>query len=288
MDSSAIIKGLAKDTRTFLRIVWNWRHYRRLRTFCMFVGYPRTGHTLLRTLLDAHPEMALANEVHVLGKVMSGLTQGQLFDTILRNNRNFGTVLRGAWAGYEYHVPNQWGGRFTRLRVIGDKDAGRTANTVRQRPKCLVELKRAISLPVRFIHLMRNPYDVIATMSVKDKRPLSGSIHSFTVRCQGVARLKKEVDHADIIDVRLESLISEPERILEGACRFLGVECMDDYLRDCASVVFDAPRITRGLVAWRGSDLAKVKELIGKYAWFRGYTFEGDAHPDAAGGDASR
>ena len=37
-----------------------------LERFCLFVGYPRSGHSLVGSLLDAHPDIAISHELHVL------------------------------------------------------------------------------------------------------------------------------------------------------------------------------------------------------------------------------
>ena len=59
---------------------WPRRVYRRgrravglgqLRSFCLFIGYPRSGHSLLGSLLDAHPDIAIAHEVNALGLVVA-------------------------------------------------------------------------------------------------------------------------------------------------------------------------------------------------------------------------
>jgi hypothetical protein len=34
-----------------------------LRAFCLFIGYPRSGHRLIGALLDAHPDVAIAHEI---------------------------------------------------------------------------------------------------------------------------------------------------------------------------------------------------------------------------------
>jgi hypothetical protein len=37
-----------------------------VKAFLLFIGYPRSGHTLIGSLLDAHQNMAVANEYNVL------------------------------------------------------------------------------------------------------------------------------------------------------------------------------------------------------------------------------
>ena len=40
--------------------------FKDIETFCVFIGYPRSGHSLIASLLDAHPEMVFSNELNVL------------------------------------------------------------------------------------------------------------------------------------------------------------------------------------------------------------------------------
>lgn len=46
-----------------------------LDTYCMFVGYPKSGHSLIGSLLDAHPQMAITHELDVLKYVHAGFSK---------------------------------------------------------------------------------------------------------------------------------------------------------------------------------------------------------------------
>ena len=43
-----------------------------VRYFVVFLGNPRSGTTLVRSLLDAHPNIAIANEVHSIRLMEAG------------------------------------------------------------------------------------------------------------------------------------------------------------------------------------------------------------------------
>jgi hypothetical protein len=45
-----------------------------LSTLCLFIGHPRSGHTLGGALLDAHPNAVIAQKLDVLGLVLDGLS----------------------------------------------------------------------------------------------------------------------------------------------------------------------------------------------------------------------
>ena len=41
-----------------------------MHAFCLFVGYSRSGHSLVGALLDAHPEITIAHQVNGLKLVI--------------------------------------------------------------------------------------------------------------------------------------------------------------------------------------------------------------------------
>ena len=58
-----------------------WRDRRQfdsIETYCGFVGYPRSGHTLVAALLNAHPEIVMANELGALDWLNKGLGRSQI------------------------------------------------------------------------------------------------------------------------------------------------------------------------------------------------------------------
>ena len=48
--------------------------FEKLQAYCMFIGYPRSGHSLVGSLLDAHPNIIIAHELNALQFVVAGCT----------------------------------------------------------------------------------------------------------------------------------------------------------------------------------------------------------------------
>lgn len=44
------------------------RIYDKVKVFLLFIGYNRSRHTLLASLLDAHPNVIIANDFNILGE----------------------------------------------------------------------------------------------------------------------------------------------------------------------------------------------------------------------------
>lgn len=110
--------------------------FRDLRTYCMFVGYPRTGHSLIGSLLDAHPRVVIGHELDALRLFQSGFRRPQVFHLLLENSRKMAAAGRGH-SGYSYAVPDQWQGRFETIQVLGDKKGATSALRLYLDPRLL-------------------------------------------------------------------------------------------------------------------------------------------------------
>ncbi len=49
-----------------------------LERFCFFIGYARSGHTLVATLLNAHRQVMIAHELDAIRFVRHGFRRAQL------------------------------------------------------------------------------------------------------------------------------------------------------------------------------------------------------------------
>ena len=96
-----------------------------VQTFLMFIGYPRSGHTLISSLLDAHPNAIVANEFEVIGKWQKWETANKnkyfLFDQLYQNSKQEAEIgYRSATVPhrYNYSVPGQWQGTFNERILV--------------------------------------------------------------------------------------------------------------------------------------------------------------------------
>ena len=102
--------------------------------FVVFVGYARSGHSIIGSFLDAHPSIVIAHEFMIFRKWLrdSGDTirnKSALFNELYRKSfENSVSGLRMSGRdkkGYDLSVNNSWQGQFKQLRVIGDKSGGK-------------------------------------------------------------------------------------------------------------------------------------------------------------------
>jgi hypothetical protein len=257
----------------------NAEFFRDIRTYCIFIGYPRTGHSLIGSLLDAHPRMIIAHEMDALVFLQHGFSRNQVFHLLLENSKKMAAAGR-RHSGYSYEVPNQWQGRFEKLEVLGDKKGARTAMGFYHDPGLLNVLRNKIDKELKFVHVIRNPYDVLATMTRRSPRKtLDRNIDNLFKLCSSIVALKEHLPPEQIFDLRLESFVDAPEVHLEQLCSFLGVEADHHYLEDCANIVFKSPKKSRFDIEWNRQSISKVRERMEAFNFLAGYSYDEEIVP---------
>jgi hypothetical protein len=254
-----------------------------LEAFCVFIGYPRSGHSLVGSLLDAHPQMIVAHELDALRFVEAGFTKLQLFHLLLANSERSAALGREQ-SGYSYAVPGQWQGKSETLRVIGDKKGGVSTRRLQADPGLLQRLAETVDLPLKVIHVTRNPYDNIAAMAMQPElRPpeelrgkvaVSEAMQRYFALCETIDAVSAQLRPEQIFHLRHETLVEAPAESLGELCVFLGTGPSAEYLRDCAAIVRPNHHRSRADVSWSRELISAVAEKINRYPFLKGYSFE--------------
>lgn len=239
-------------------------------TFFLFVGYPRSGHSLVGSLLDAHPDIVVGHELNALRCVDLGMDRLTLFHLLDASSRAFSERGR-AWAGYDYRVPDSFQGRFRTVRAIGDKKGGGTVRRLLDDRGLVDVLHARVATRVRYIHVVRNPFDNIATLHRRHELPLDEAVTRYFALADGVEALAARVGDA-IFDVHHEAFVGDPRAHLTALCAWLGVGVEPDHLDRCARIVFAAPKVTRGHAAWSRAAKRRVEEEIARRPLLRVYS----------------
>lgn len=249
------------------------RAFADLQAYVMFVGYPRSGHTLVGSLLDAHPQVVIAHELDALRLVRWGVPRRTLFGLLLRQSEEF-AASGSRWMGYDYRVPGWWQGRYETLRVIGDKRGATSSSRIGARPELLARLRATVGLPLRFVRVVRNPFDNVARMYLVARergRTLDEVISNYCILIEGSEAAAGLAGPDDWLDVRTESVVADPRRELAQLCSFVGVEPVEGYLDAVAAVVFPTPNRTRERIDWPTSTVDRLDEIIAATPHLHGY-----------------
>lgn len=249
--------------------------FEQVERYVMFIGASRSGHSLVGSLLNAHPNVVIAHQLHALRYVAAGYRRMQLFEMILRTERRYGRRGRVSNKGrFQYVVPRQWQGRFTELRVIGDKRGATSAELLDERPELLDRLRSLVGVPIRVVNVVRNPYDTISTMSVRWRVDLGQAADRYFGLVRTTAKIRQSLEEGEWLDLRHEDLIREPVPTLARLCDFVGVEAEEGYLRDCASIVYPKPHQSRHEAPWTPELLEQVARRMEPFPFLAGYRYE--------------
>jgi len=233
----------------------------KLETFCLFIGYPRSSGTLFGALLDAHPDAVIANEADVLQYVDTAKTREQLLSKLVNRSAEF--AAEGCKKdSYTYQVANQWQGRYRTLKVIGDKKNGMVSVRMNGSLALAGKLQDLLKIPVKFVHVFRNPFDNIATLSQNESRSLPDAINLYFSMATSVDRIRQQAGPGAVFELCQEDFIKSPQEQLRALCAFLGLEATDDYLRDCAGIVFKSPNLSRSKVKWTRNQVDAITRIM--------------------------
>jgi hypothetical protein len=251
--------------------------FRDVRTFCFFVGHNKSGTSMVGALLDAHPNVILADEVDALQYVQAGFGRDQIFHLLAKGSRTEarkGRVTARRLEPYSYWVPGQWQGRYTTPLVVGDSTSGTSTRRLGASPELLDRLPRVMSgVHVKVVQVIRNPFDPISVMMVRGHRSMENAIDHYFAACQTLVRLRRALGPEALLPVRHEAFVGEPEAELARVCRFVGVDPDPEYLRACASIIRRRPDRSRDMVTWTEPWIDVVEERIARFDFLRGYSY---------------
>jgi hypothetical protein len=241
-----------------------------LACYCSFIGYPRSGHSLVASILDAHPEAVFAHRLDAL-RYFAVSPPEVVLQMIVRNAERFASNGRRLTA-YSYPVAGQWQGRSRRLRVIGDQEAKWTTIRLSADPHLLRKVTDRYPARLRFVHVVRNPFDNIATLATRTQRPLAHAAKDYFRLCDGVRRIKA-VHGGDVLDVYHEDMIANPPGQIARLCDFVGLDASPEYVAAASALIHEAPNRTRHSRAWTSDLIEGVTARAAGFNHLSRYSF---------------
>jgi hypothetical protein len=231
-----------------------------------FCGYPRSGHTLVAAILNANPNCMISNQLNIFSN-----------DKIDMNYIRSYSLITGTWKPTTQvpHVPKQ------EIKVIGDKTGHRTVEILNSTPQRLGMIKSQIGVPMKWIHVVRNPFDNLATWAKlnyennkqrSQSQHLNNVIEKYIKLNETIARLRKS---EDVLTVRHEYVITRMHNTLEEMANFLDISFDPIWRDNVRNTVWKKPRVTRRQIPWTQKQKGIVHDIIDQYEWLKGYDFGG-------------
>jgi Sulfotransferase family len=197
------------------------------------VGVTRSGTTLLRLMLDSHPELTIPPETHFIPKVIRHASRDnpnlrKVFKSFTKNRR---------WDDFEMDA-DQLRRRLARLDPLDSTSAVRCFYDLYAKekgkprwgdktPGYQVRMMRiSKALPeARFIHVIRDGRDVVLSQWSKSERPtpVEEAAKRWQQRVKRARQLSTKIPDK-YIEVRYETLVDDPEAQLRRVCEFVSLD----------------------------------------------------------------
>jgi Sulfotransferase family len=268
--------------------------------FLFIVGCPRSGTTLLRRVLDAHPDIAITRETHWITDLLRGDDAVSPNEPVthellsrLRGEKRFTRlgVDQARLEGLLSRTQPVYYAEFVRTvldlygeaqgkRLVGDKVPGYVRD---------ISVLHALWPAARFVHLIRDGRDVCTSVLNWDRENRAVTrmpgwdddpVSTTALWWEQLVRIGRDAGSALpselYYELRYEALVARPEAECRALCAFLGVPYDGRMLRFHESRTRADPGlsakkawlpITAGLRSWRSDmtagDLERFEAVAG-------------------------
>jgi len=262
------------------------------KVFVLFIGHTHSSHSIVASVLDSHPHMVVSHEsgiVPALINTPSTTTKSDVYNRIWTSSCESAHGKRvSSGKGYNLIVDKEWQGRYdTYVNVFGDDEAHVIPNQIYyKREKVQAMFKRLpvlVGAPIKLFHVIRNPYDNIATTvlyrifkhnhhQVSDAKSsnksvivnpevVDASIRYYFRVYEGVEYFKT-IYKFDIMTIHIKEFIFDPKSMITKMCEFLGVMCSEEYIDKCSERIFNKESRTRYKITWKIEQIANIYSSI--------------------------
>ncbi len=241
-----------------------------MQSFILIGGSPSTGSSLLRQILNRHSEINCAPETHLFCKpelyenwsskkfqVQSlksrsihpkrGLETSELHV----DNRLFKSLLRESESFQEF-------AQIFIKKFYADKDCKYIAEKTPCNANCASQFLSTFN-DARFIHIVRNPYDAIASLILRGYDPVFATMRYLFNASHGL----EVKNHENYFQIKYEDLVGNPKVELKKLFAFLSLEFEENVLTPTNT---DKNTITQ-LAGWKYDETKSIASgSIGRFA----------------------
>lgn len=275
-----------------------------VRFFLHFLGHPRSGSSIVGALLDAHPRaLVCSSEYYLIHRLETQTSfhnsRENIYEVMAMFQMRTGARCRSGVVsrkGYSTCVEGM-GVYEDKVKVVGDKLASQTVSLYMANRtefgRVLGKLQNITGAKMKFVEVVRNPYDNIATrliyqvgnadlrykLLVEGEGILNAS--AYDVNCVFQRHFNQELALTEMVEqynldlhrVHLSDLIDQPREEMKKLCAFLHIKCSEDYLKLCEGAVFKESSKSRHKVQWTQEQINTVHSLIQQFPYLRRYSF---------------
>ncbi len=274
--------------------------FARAQAFAQFVGFPRSGHSLIGSILDAHPDAVIAHELDVMGLIEKAVPLPLIHGMIAHNASDF-TANGRTWNGLSYTIEGGSHGVAGRPLVVGDKKGDWAVRRCAQDFALLDQARKILRNRDRWILVVRHPADNIATMSLRKGRVyddlrvataprdfgdtlrtaqadgrivanvLDEMIDDYETLCVTTEKMQRHLPDEAWHTMIYEQFVDHPAEHISALYAFLDLSLDDALIRSGASIVREGRTPSRDRIGWSAAQEDRVAAIIERFEFLAAY-----------------
>lgn len=233
--------------------------------FLFVVGSGRSGTTLLRAMLDAHPDLTIPGEsyfIEQMARRRDGFRTGGAFDRARFEAELFADHRFRAWnlppaavrAEFDQRPPGDLADavRGTYRAAAARMGTSRWGDKTPSYALCMPTIAALLPEAV-FVHLVRDPRDVAASYARAGwgPRTMTGAGHAWKSRVSAAMAAGRALGPSRYLELRYEDLVADPATHLSAICSLMALD-FDPKMLDYR----DGPVVRRSLGMEAGAHTA--------------------------------
>lgn len=262
-----------------------------LRSFVMFIGFGRSGHSIVGQIINAHPNALIADEAPIFDELGRSPSLEQTIDYLKERDRAFALrwfnkdspihrsaplsrLFRPRGKRRNFRFPGLYQGFVKLPSVIGNSKAGYTSRHIAQDPDLIPAYEESVGLPMKFVCIMRNPFDMIASGMRRREASFDDICSNFEEMSDYVQRSLSNLGDRPVLMLRQEDFLSDASAGIDRLFSFLELPVATDFKDIIRGRLFTEPQKSRYGNPAVAENRARVETLIAQHDFFEGYSYD--------------
>jgi len=265
------IKNQIKKGIGFITFLFLKKQIKGINTFLFFLGFPRSGHSIIGALLDAHPNCIISHELNAFSLMSKGFSFYNICSLIILKSKMY-SMFNFKRGGYKYQIKDQYQGKVTKLKIIGDKKGGGTTDLFDKQIIDIDKISKFIPFDYKSLIVIRNPFDNIATIAIKSfNSNINDALDFYRKKAKTIERLITVLENKHLI-VYHEKFIEEPQKELEKILDFVNLSKDSSYLQSSVEILYDKPNLSREKLKWNQTQINAIKNMMHEISFLQFYS----------------
>ena len=272
----------------------------KVKRFVIIVHCQGNRQSMVSTLLSANPHIIIAKSFYDRSQgldytVLSNHNKKELFfNRIYRRSLSLTTDNGGRGQTTIATGSNIRHGKFGNIDIIGTDSGGSLVTSYLQSRTEFVKwhqaLKKTVSIPVKVIHTLQNPFDGLSLADSPGHNPgqntssqplgwLFDKRIDYTLQqFDTVMKMIEIFGRKNVLDVHSGDLVADPRGTLSEVFEFLGIDVMKEYLDKSVEIVLESAQVARprDSIAWTPEQIQRLEQGMQRNKMLNRYSFISD------------